>query len=140
MKQPDLRSLSRGELLEILIQQGEELEKLRRENEAYQMQLRDKTLNLREAGSIAEAALKVSGVFDAAQQASDQYLQNIQVLRHRRGGDIKMLRNGSGGKAGLPEHIEDFPPGGVGQSPERALYAHEGCLLCIQLTIWLIVL
>jgi len=92
MKQPDLRSLSRGELLEILIQQGEELEKLRRENEAYQMQLRDKTLNLREAGSIAEAALKVSGVFDAAQQASDQYLQNIQVLVRQKEEDAQKAK------------------------------------------------
>ena len=80
MKQPDLRSLSRAELLEILIQQGEEMERLRSENEAYRQQLEDRTLKLQEAGSIAEAALKVSGIFEAAQESAEQYLQNIQAM------------------------------------------------------------
>ena len=80
MKQPDLRNLSRGELLEILIEQGEELERLREENEKYRLQIQEKSINLQEAGSIAEAALKVNGVFEAAQKASEQYLENIQTL------------------------------------------------------------
>lgn len=84
MKQPDLRNLSRGELLEMLIQQGEELEKLRSENEAYRQQLEDKTLKLSEAGSIAEAALQVSGIFEAAQEASEQYLQSIRELSRQK--------------------------------------------------------
>lgn len=80
MKQPDLRNLSRGELLEILIEQGEELERLREENEKYRLQIQEKSISLQEAGSIAEAALKVNGVFEAAQKASEQYLENIQTL------------------------------------------------------------
>lgn len=80
MKQPDLRNLSRAELLEMLIQQGEEVEKLRSQNEEYQRQLQDRALNIKEAGSLAEAALKVSGIFEAAQEASNQYLENIQAL------------------------------------------------------------
>ena len=31
------------------------------------------------SGSIAEAALKLSGIFEAAQAAADQYLENIGV-------------------------------------------------------------
>ena len=80
MKQQDLRSLSRGELLEIMIQQAEELEALRKENEEYRLRLQEKIIALDEAGSIAEAALKVSGIFDAAQQASARYLESIEVL------------------------------------------------------------
>lgn len=80
MKQQDLRSLSRGELLEIMIQQAEELEALRKENEEYRQQLQEKIIALDEAGSIAEAAIKVSGIFDAAQQASARYLESIEVL------------------------------------------------------------
>lgn len=83
MKQPDLRSLSRGELLELLIQQGEEIEKLQQKVEAYEQQLQDKKLAIHEAGSIAEAALKVSGIFEAAQAASAQYLENIEQLAER---------------------------------------------------------
>ena len=80
MKQPDLRNLSRIELLELLIQQGEEMEVLRSQNETYRQQLEDRTLKQKEAGSIAEAALQVSGIFEAAQEASAQYLQNIKKL------------------------------------------------------------
>lgn len=32
-----------------------------------------------EAGSIAEAALRLNKVFEAAQQAADQYLENIRT-------------------------------------------------------------
>ena len=32
-----------------------------------------------EAGSIAEASLKLNKVFEAAQQAADQYLENIRI-------------------------------------------------------------
>ena len=80
MKQPDLRSLSRSELLELLIQQGEELEALQEQLQECRMQLENRKLAITEAGSIAEAALKVSGVFEAAQTASAQYLENIQLL------------------------------------------------------------
>ena len=86
MKQPDLRSLSRGELLEILVQQGEELERLRSQNEQLQQQLQDRSLKLQEAGSIAEAALKVSGVFEAAQEAAEQYLQNVRQITEQEHG------------------------------------------------------
>lgn len=37
-------------------------------------------IELEHAGSIAEAALKLNGVFEAAQKAADQYLYNIQLL------------------------------------------------------------
>lgn len=80
MKQPDLRSLSRTDLLEMLIEQGEELEKLRSRNEELERQLETRSMHIKEAGSLAEAALMVSGIFEAAQAASDQYYQNIQVL------------------------------------------------------------
>ena len=92
MKQPDLRSLFRGELLEIMIQQSEELEALRKENEEYRQQLQEKTIVLDEAGSIAEAALKVSGIFDAAHQASAQYLKSIEVLASQKAEDAQRAK------------------------------------------------
>lgn len=41
-------------------------------------------IELDEAGSIAVAALRLNGIFEAAQQAADQYLYNIK-LRHEEG-------------------------------------------------------
>ena len=92
MKQPDLRGLSRSDLLEILIQQAEELEQLRKENAEYRQQLQEKKLALDEAGSIAEAALKVSGIFDAAQQASARYLESIELLTAKKQADADTAR------------------------------------------------
>jgi chromosome segregation ATPase len=40
----------------------------------------DRRIRLREAGSIAEAALKLNGVFEAAQAAANQYLENIERM------------------------------------------------------------
>jgi chromosome segregation ATPase len=37
-----------------------------------------RTIQLREDGNIAQAALRLNGVFEAAQNAADQYLENIQ--------------------------------------------------------------
>ena len=38
-------------------------------------------IELEEAGSIAEAALRLNGVFEAAQKAADQYIYNIQQMQ-----------------------------------------------------------
>ena len=38
---------------------------------------------LEKAGSIAEASLQLNGVFEAAQKAADQYVENIQSLSLR---------------------------------------------------------
>lgn len=95
MKQQDLRGLSRGELLELLVQQGEEIERLKEQLMEREQQLQDKKLALNEAGSIAEAAMKINGVFEAAQTASAQYLENIQQLvdeQKSRVEDANMLR------------------------------------------------
>ena len=43
-----------------------------------QAERKKREIELREAGSIAEAALRLNGVFEAAQKAADQYLYNIR--------------------------------------------------------------
>ena len=40
-------------------------------------------IELEEAGSIAEAALRLNGVFEAAQRAAEQYLVNVRSLSER---------------------------------------------------------
>jgi hypothetical protein len=39
---------------------------------------------LEESGSIAEAALRLNGIFEAAQKAADQYIYNLQILSGER--------------------------------------------------------
>jgi cell division septum initiation protein DivIVA len=80
MPDRELKKLSRSELLELLVKLSEENEALMAEKAALQTQLEDKALHLQQAGSIAEAALKVNGIFEDAQRAAEQYLENIRRL------------------------------------------------------------
>lgn len=73
----DLRKLGRKEMLEMLIEQGEELEELKSKLATTEAALADKNIAITEAGSIAEAALRLNGVFEAAENACRQYIENI---------------------------------------------------------------
>lgn len=79
MTEKELRRLSRMDLLEMLLEQSKEVEWLRAELETVKKQLEDRRIMEQEAGSIAEAALRLNKVFEAAQQAADQYLENIRT-------------------------------------------------------------
>ena len=76
----ELGKLRRAELLELLLEQTKETERLEKELAVAKEQLRCREIRLHEAGSIAEAALQINGVFEAAQAAAEQYLENIQTL------------------------------------------------------------
>ena len=80
MKEKDLSKLSRLELLEILIEQSKEIDKLKIELDKVKQELDKKELVLKEAGSIAQASLQLNEVFSAAQKAADQYLESIYQL------------------------------------------------------------
>ena len=80
MNENELRKLKRVDLLELLISQGRENEELRRKLAEAEQKLADRQIKTDEAGSIAEAALRLNGVFEAAQAAADQYLENIKRL------------------------------------------------------------
>lgn len=76
MTDRELRKLSRGELLELLLAERMENERLRKALKDANAKLQDRTLLIENAGSMAEAALRLNGVFEAADQAVRQYLEN----------------------------------------------------------------
>ena len=80
MKKNGLRKLKRVELLEKLIEIAEKNEQLIAENQRLRNELENRKIEVQAAGSIAEAALQINGVFTAAQEAADQYLLNIKRL------------------------------------------------------------
>ncbi|MBQ2690784.1 MAG: DNA repair protein [Clostridia bacterium] len=80
MTDKELRKLTRAELLEMLISQMKENERLQEQVEELAAQLEDRRIMLEEAGSIAEASLRLNGVFQAAEKAAQQYLENIKRL------------------------------------------------------------
>lgn len=83
MTEKDLRKLNRTDLLELLLQQSYEMELLREELEAAKSQLSNRTIVMEQAGSIAEAALQLNGIFAAAENACAQYMDSIKNLSGR---------------------------------------------------------
>lgn len=79
MTDQELRKLSRKDLLELLITQGRERDVLQAKLENAKKTLANRQLCIEQSGSIAEAALQVNGVFYAAQEAAEQYLENIRL-------------------------------------------------------------
>ena len=80
MTDRELKKLRHSDLLELLVAQEKENEQLRIQVKTLENQLVDRKIELEKAGSIAEASLQINGVFQAAQDAAAQYLENIQRL------------------------------------------------------------
>ena len=74
----ELKRLSRGDLLEMLLDLSKENDRLRKRLEIVNKELEDKKLRIENSGSLAEAALQLNGIFEAAQAACDQYTQNVR--------------------------------------------------------------
>lgn len=79
MTDKELRRLSRKNLLEILIAQMEENEALREKLKQAEAELSERRIVFERAGSLAEAALQLNGVFKAADNAVKQYVENIRL-------------------------------------------------------------
>lgn len=75
----DLRRLSRKDLIDIIYELRKQEQVLREELEQARQALDQRDILLAESGSIAEAALKLNHVFEAAQAAADQYLQSVKA-------------------------------------------------------------
>ena len=79
MTDRELRRLSRRELLEILIILKKENQRLRQELDEAQADLNNRYIAISKSGTMAEAALRLNQVFEAADRAARQYLQNIKI-------------------------------------------------------------
>ena len=83
--------LSRAGLLELLILQTKERERLEQKLEEAEQCLADRELRLEKAGDIAQAALQINGVMEAAQAAARQYLENVERLERRTRNECEQL-------------------------------------------------
>lgn len=80
MADRELKKLNRKQLLELLLRLTERSEELQAQLDDANKKLKNRLLIKTEAGSIAEAALKLNGVFEAAEDAAKQYLYNVKKL------------------------------------------------------------
>lgn len=79
MADRELRRMRRTELVEIIYALKQSEDQLKAENAALTAQLQERQIRIENAGSIAQAALELNKVFEAAQAAADEYLHAVQV-------------------------------------------------------------
>ena len=80
MTNKELKKLRRADLLELLLVQTRETEKLKKKLLAAEKDLEDRQIRMAAVGNLAEAMVEVNGVMAAAQAAADQYLENIAAM------------------------------------------------------------
>lgn len=93
MTDRELRRLSRSDLLELLLAQRKENEQLRCMLDQAEARLADRTIKINNAGSIAEASLQLNGIFTAAQDSCQSYIDNIKLLNERQTTICQQMEN-----------------------------------------------
>ena len=81
MTDKEFKRLSRSQLIDVIYQLQLQLDQVTAKNQELEQQLADKRLRLQNAGNIAEAALAMNNCFLSAQNAAEQYLNEIQTIR-----------------------------------------------------------
>ena len=90
MTDKEVRRLKRKSLIEILMNQAQENERLIDENVELKRKLKDKEIRMDNAGTIAEAAFAMNEVFESAQAAAQQYLDNVKAMTEHQEKVIKV--------------------------------------------------
>lgn len=80
MTEKELKKLNRTELLQLLLIQTRETERLQRELDQTRQKLEDRNLQVQKAGDLAHAVLEINDVANATQKAAQQYLDNIVAM------------------------------------------------------------
>lgn len=78
MTNKELKKLNRTDLIALLLEVSRENQQLKEELEQTKEKLQSKTIAIDQAGSLADAAIQLNGVFAAAEDACQQYARNIQ--------------------------------------------------------------
>ena len=76
----DLTKLSKKDLLEIMLKQGEEIDALRAEVQELKDKLEAREIDINRVGSLAEASLAVTEIFKEADKAAMTYLTNLKRI------------------------------------------------------------
>lgn len=99
MTEKEMKKLTRADLLEMLVEQSAELAAVKAKLTEVEEALRKKELAIEQSGSIAEAALQLNSVFEAAEASCAQYKENIRLLSERQSAACAKLEQESREKA-----------------------------------------
>ena len=81
MTDKEFKRLSRAQLIDIIYQLQLQIDELTEKNQGLEKALEDKRIRIKNAGNIAHAALEINDCFRSAQNAAEQYLNEIKAIR-----------------------------------------------------------
>ena len=87
MTEKELLKLKKSELLEIMLAQSKEIDSLREQLADAKKKLKNRRIKIKESGSIAEASLKLTQIFEEAQKAADLYVENVKRMAEQEVGE-----------------------------------------------------
>ena len=91
MTDKEFKRLSRHQLIDIIYQFQLQVDALTEQKQTLEQELADKRLRLQNAGNIAEAALEMNDCFRSAQNAAEQYLNEIKAIREETEAERKKI-------------------------------------------------
>ena len=77
----ELKKLNRRELVDVIYQLKKNEEQMQEKIASLEAELQDRRIHLSVAGSIAEAATDITGIFSVAQSTADLYLNEITSMK-----------------------------------------------------------
>ena len=80
MTDKEFKQLSRAQLIDIIYQLQLQVDELTEQKHGLEKALEDKRLRINNAGNLAEAALEINNCFRSAQNAAEQYLDEIKAM------------------------------------------------------------
>ena len=86
-------------MTQIVAQQAKEIENLRAQLAAAEETIRDRRIVTERAGTMADAAMQLNGVLRAADEAANQYLENIRQFTDAQRKNCEMIERQTREKA-----------------------------------------
>ncbi|MCP1639274.1 DNA repair protein [Streptococcus gallinaceus] len=80
MNTKELKFLRRAQLLELMLEQQNVIEEQQARINELEKELANRHLKMEQVGSIAEASLSLTRIFEEAQAAADLYLENVRRI------------------------------------------------------------
>ncbi len=84
MTDKELRRLNRADMMQMILDLTRENESLRNELRETKAELENREIEISESGTLAEAALKLSGIFEAADVACMLYVENMRKRSNKK--------------------------------------------------------
>lgn len=99
MTEKDLKNLSRTDLIKLLQKQMKINEKMKVRVAELETELEDRHIAVKRCGSLAAAALEINHVFEAADAAARQYIENVKELTDGNSGIVERAEKEAKAKA-----------------------------------------